>query len=109
MKVNKKEQQANLNARPNLTERCLASCRKLLAQIADVKSQVLTEFRDRLAGQQHLLELAVNEAEALAWQTDFPQLLFPTLAVEKATAVAGWNSRQHTLRRHAAAPVLIAA
>jgi hypothetical protein len=44
-----------------------------------------------------LLELAMNEAEALAWQTDFPQLFFPTLAAEKAGAVAGWHARQRRL------------
>jgi hypothetical protein len=46
-----------------------------------------------------VLELAVNEAEALAWQTGFPQLLFPTLAVEKARAVATWHEHQQSLRR----------
>lgn len=109
MKVNKEEQRADLDPQPTLTERCVASCRKLLAQIADAKTQVLAEFRDRVAGHQRLLELAVNEAEALAWQTDFPQLLFPALAAEKATAVAGWHSRQQSLRRRMAAPALVAA
>lgn len=109
MNANQQEHRADSNAHAKLSQRCLASCRKLLTQIANVKTQVLAEFRDRLAGQQHLLELAVNEAEALAWQTDFPQLLFPTLALEKAAAVAGWHSRQRSLRRHTAVPVLIAA
>lgn len=89
----------------NFSERCVASCRKLLAQIQNVKTQVVAEFRDRVQEHQHLLELAVNEAEALAWQTEFPQLLFPTLATEKAGAVANWHSRQQSLRRNTA-PVL---
>jgi hypothetical protein len=80
-----------------------------LAQIENVKTQVIAEFRDQLDGHQHVLELAVNEAEALAWQTEFPQLLFPTLATEKAYAVAGWHSRQQSLRRRADSPALIAA
>lgn len=108
MKVNK-EAGGSFNQQPNLAERCLATCRKLLNQIADVKTQVLAEFRDRVADQQHLLELAVNEAEAIAWQTDFPQLFFPALAAEKATAVAGWHSRQQSLRRRMAVPILVAA
>ena len=31
-----------------------------------------------------ILHLALNEAEALAWQNGFPELIFPTLALEKA-------------------------
>ena len=65
------------------------SCRKILAQLQNVKAQIVAEFRGQLGGHQRLLELAVNEAEALAWQTDFPELLFPTLAAEKASAVTG--------------------
>src|SRR4051812_41417351 len=84
--------------------RCVESCRKVLAQIEHVRSDVVAEFRGRLEEHQHVLELAVNEAEALAWETGFPQLLFPTLAAEKATAVATWHARQHSLR-----PMAIAA
>ena len=86
-------------AQPNFSDRCVASCKKILAQIDNVKAQVVAEFRDRLEDHQHVLELAVNEAEALAWQTGFPQLLFPTLATEKASAVTGWHQRQQSLRR----------
>jgi hypothetical protein len=109
MKTNKEDGQDQINStQPNFTDRCIASCKKLLAQIEDVKEQVKTEFRDRVEEHQHLLELAVNEAEALAWQTDFPQLLFPTLATEKARAVVGWHSRQQSLRRRTS-PALVAA
>lgn len=87
-------------SRTSFTSRCINSCRKLLAQIEDVKDQVLAEFHDRLDENQHVLELAVNEAEALAWQTDYPQLLFPSLATEKAAAVANWHTRQQSLRNH---------
>ena len=83
----------------NFGGRCIDSCRKLLAQIENVKEQVVAEFRDRVEEHQHLLDLAVNEAEALAWQTEFPQLFFPTLATEKARAVTGWHLRQQSLRR----------
>jgi hypothetical protein len=86
----------------NFSERCVASCRKLLSQLENVKAQVVAEFRDRVQEHQHLLELAVNEAEALAWQTEFPQLFFPTLATEKARAVSRWHSRQQLVRRNTA-------
>jgi hypothetical protein len=110
MKTNKEDGQGNtdFSAQANFSQRCIASCRKLMAQLDDVRTQVVAEFRDRLGSNQHVLELAINEAEALAWQTEFPQLVFPTLATEKAYAVAGWHRRQQALRRPAS-PALLAA
>ena len=101
MKTNmeKGKGQQNFGTQLSFSERCIASCRKLLSQLEDVKENVVAEFRDRVEEHQHLLKLAVNEAEALAWQTDYPGLLFPTLATEKARAVAGWHERQHSLLR----------
>lgn len=96
------------NTQSNFSARCMDSCRKLLAQLDRVKAQVVAEFRDRLAEHQHVLELAVNEAEALAWQTDFPELIFPMLAAEKASAVTGWHLRQQSLRQRTA-PAFITA
>jgi hypothetical protein len=108
MKTNENVSEFNVSAQPNFSDRCVASCRKLLAQLEDVKEQVVEEFRGRIEDHQHVLELAVNEAEALAWQTGFPQLFFPTLAVEKASAVTGWHQRQRFLRERTS-PMLIAA
>jgi hypothetical protein len=108
MSANRNVKVGQTDFKPNFSERCIASCRKLLAQIEDVKAQVVAEFRGRLEGHQHVLELALNEAEALAWQTDFPQLFFPALATEKAGAVAQWHSRQQSLRRRTS-PMLLAA
>ena len=85
-----------------------ARCRKAVARIEKVKAAVLSEFHDVLAEYQHLLHLAVNEAEALAWQTDFPHLFFPTLATEKANAVADWQARQQFVRRTRPLPALAA-
>jgi len=51
-----------------------------------------------LAHPNKLLHLALNEAEALAWQTEYPHLVFPTLALEKAQAVANWLTRQRSMR-----------
>ncbi len=72
--------------------RCINACRRLLARLQKSKSSVLAD--------EHLLELAVNEAEALAWDTGFPGLLFPTLAAEKAGAVAAWQARQQRIREY---------
>jgi hypothetical protein len=41
----------------------------------------------------------VNEAEALAWQTPYPHLLFPSLAAEKVQAVAAWQTRQQSVHQ----------
>src|ERR1017187_2691458 len=86
------------NTTRNLTRTkvCLASCRRLLAQIAKTRDAILAEFRGTLEAQEHLLHLALNEAEVLAWQTGYPQLVFPTLATEKAQAVAAWRARQRS-------------
>ena len=104
MKTNK---EVGRNEKNSFGARCLASCRKLLSQIENVKEQVVDEFRDQVQEHQHLLRLAMNEAEALAWQTEYPHLLFADLATEKAHAVADWHARQQLLRR--TAPALIAA
>ena len=93
------ENEKDMNSHLNFGGRCVASCRKLLTQLENVKAQVVAEFRDRLDDHQHVLDLAVNEAEALAWQTEFPQLFFPALATEKARAVTGWHQRQQSLRQ----------
>jgi cation diffusion facilitator CzcD-associated flavoprotein CzcO len=108
MNTNIQQSGRDQNPQMNFGGRCVASCRKLLNQIENVKAQVVAEFRDRLDDHQRVLDLAMNEAEALAWQTGFPQLLFPTLALEKAHAVSGWHLRQQFLRQRTA-PLLAAA
>ena len=77
----------------------LASCQKILAQIKDTKAALFAESRDTLKVQEQMLRLALNEAEALAWQTVYPHLLFPALATEKIQGVASWNQRQRALQR----------
>ena len=93
-------EQTKKNGEPTRTfaSICLGSCQKILAQIEKTKTAILTEFRDTLEDHGYLLRLALNEAEALARQTDYPHLIFPTLALEKAQAVAAWHSRQRTMR-----------
>ncbi|HEX4264001.1 MAG TPA: hypothetical protein VH597_06645 [Verrucomicrobiae bacterium] len=100
--------QLESSAKSNFSQSCINSCRKLLTQLENVKTQIVAEFRDQLEGHQHVLELAINEAEALAWQTDYPELLFPTLATEKASAVTGWHLRQQSLRRRTAPAFIMA-
>ena len=73
------------------------SCEKLASQIADAKDRLNEEFSVRLSGHESVLRLALNEAEALAWETNYPHLVFATLAMEKAQAAASWENRQQLL------------
>ena len=75
--------------------------RNTLEAIAKVRALVEREFSILLEREPRLLRQALNEAEAIAWQTGFPQLVFPSLALEKARAVATWERRQRTMRHPA--------
>ena len=71
--------------------------RNTLEAIAKVRALVGREFSTLRQREPRLLRQALNEAEAIAWQTGFPQLVFPSLALEKARAVATWERRQRTM------------
>src|SRR5213593_1183364 len=96
MKTNNKN--SNKPQPANFAAACLTSCRKLLAQVQKTKAAISAEFRDVFGASEPLLHLALNEAEALAWQTEYPYLVFPALATEKAQAVANWQARQRSIR-----------
>ncbi|HEX9048659.1 MAG TPA: hypothetical protein VF988_16655 [Verrucomicrobiae bacterium] len=92
-------QGATKNAVKTAARACLNSCQKLTAQLERLKAGLLDELKGRLAMPENWFRLAVEEAEALAWQTGYPHLLFPALATEKVQAVADWNARQQFIRR----------
>jgi hypothetical protein len=73
---------------------------RLVAHIAKVKENLVTEFKENFEVQDRILRLAVNEAEALAWETEYPHLVFPTLALEKVKVAANWHERQGLIRRN---------
>lgn len=73
---------------------CLDSCHKLLGQIDQIKIGLVSHYGLGLNGQERLLHSALNEAEALAWQTPYPHLFFPVLAEEKVRAARRWVARQ---------------
>src|SRR5438105_14173983 len=81
------------------TSFCLDYCKKLLAQIGQARHSLMAQFRKAFAGQEQLLRLALNEAEALAFLTDYPHLVFPTLAMEKVQGVANWSRHQKEIGR----------
>ena len=92
----------------SLKSTCIVSCQKILAQIAKAKTAIFNEWRSAVGTQERLLKLALNEAEAAAWQTRFPYLLFPVLAAEKAENVVNWYLRQRAVRRRNPSSVLAA-
>lgn len=83
--------------RTALTRACAGSCQRALDQVARVRETLHAEWKSVVAVPERLLRLALNEAEALAWQTDVPQLVFPALAEEKVRAVVAWSVRQRSL------------
>jgi hypothetical protein len=102
MKLNNTEQNGkNAESGTTFKDNCLASCQKMLARIAGVKETIFHESFAALKTRERLLRLALNEAEAVAWQTMYPHLVFPTLATEKVQAVMAWDKLQ-SLRRGSA-------
>ncbi len=84
--------------RNGLSAVCLSSCRNLLAKIDILKQRLFRQFSAEVNGSDRVLRGALNEAEALAWQTPFPHLFFPELAQEKAVAATQWARRQEQLQ-----------
>jgi hypothetical protein len=68
-------------------------------EIEAVKRQVFTEYQGALENNEQLLRLALIEAESVARQTEYPHLVFPLLATEKAQKAARWKFHQKYLLR----------
>lgn len=82
----------------NLSQACATSCQKVLAQLNRTKAAIFAESFHALRAPKRLLQLALNEAEALALQTGYPHLVFPVLAREKVQAAANWSRKQQSVR-----------
>lgn len=95
----KRSQGVENNAVKAITSACVTSYQKLAARIEQVKEQILAEVQKSLQVPDKLFKLALNEAEALAWQTGYPHLVFPVLAAEKIQAAGKWTAQQEFLRR----------
>lgn len=90
----------NARNRTGPSGRALASERREIAvQFKNIKNGLAREFGTALGGHGQLLASALNEAEALAWQTGYPHLFFPVLAEEKAVAVNRWAARQRRVQQ----------
>jgi hypothetical protein len=75
-----------------------AACRNIRTQIAGAKEAIFAESGRAFPVPERLVRLALNEAEAMAWQTSYPHLVFPGLATEKVRTLADWNARQQSVR-----------
>lgn len=87
----------------------MVACEKLVNQLNQVKRNIQAEFKSAFGLHGHLLQQALVEADALAWQTDYPHLFFPELAAEKANSAANWRARQQALLRSRRAALAFAA
>ena len=73
------------------------ACNAILARIHDAKEAIFAEARNTLNLRERLVRLALNDAEALAWETRYPHLFFPDLAAEKIRGLAAWDNRQRAM------------
>lgn len=102
MKTNRIENNQPIENENAFTAFCAKYCRKLLSEIQQTKRDLVAQFRKAFAGQEHLLRLTLNEAEALAFLTEYPHLVFPALALEKVQDVAKWTTHQRQVGRNPA-------
>lgn len=95
MKTNQGTKQSAIQS---AAKACVTSYQRLAEEFERTKLEILAEFQKTLTVPETLFRLALNEAEALAWQTLYPQLVFPDLAMEKIRDASHWNERQRLLR-----------
>jgi len=95
----KHEGGGNDSDRTRISAACHGACQKVLAQLQAAKSAILAEAQAALKVPETCLRLALYEAETLSWQTLYPQLTFPVLAMEKIQAVAARSRPPQTVRR----------
>jgi len=98
MKTNERSENLNgLGAGKAFSKACRECYDAIMTEIKNAREGILIEARKTQRIQERFLRLAVNEAEGLAWQTMYPQLVFPDLAMEKIQAIVQWiRSRQRT-------------
>ena len=89
-----------LNGKADLAIPNLSQSLAAVDAIAAARASIEREFSALARQHPRLLHLALNEAEALAWETGFPELVFPILAEEKAGKVASWQARQQFVRQN---------
>lgn len=74
-----------------------------------VRREMEREFPVLRQEQRHVFGLALKEAEALAWNTPVPLLVFPLLAYEKLKLLDRWNRRQKRVKEMQGEQIALAA
>lgn len=77
---------------------CLGTSSAIRDGIENAKQNIVRLHAKTFEGQERLLALALNEAEAVAWHSEYPHLVFPELALEKAAAAVSWQRRQKIIQ-----------
>ena len=63
-----------LTAGRTIASRCVQSCKKLLAKVEKMKNKIANEFQETFKSHEHLLQLALNEAEAFWTANSLPSI-----------------------------------
>ena len=71
---------------------------RAFAALAQVRGDIERQYTDVTEQAPRIVHLTLNEAEAVAWDSGFPHLVFPLLAEEKLSKAAAWVNRQRTVR-----------
>jgi hypothetical protein len=87
----------NKNIVKIVPESWVASGQNLVLNIERAGQNLATRFNDQVELPQRLFQLALNEAAAIASETEYPQLFFPTLAEERIAAISAGYSHGGTL------------
>ncbi len=84
-------------------------CRAILDNLQRTRAAILGKYQHASLAPEPMLRQVLTEAEALAWESGFPHLLFPELAAEKADSLATWYARQQFLLASTREPGRVAA
>ena len=63
-------------------------CHKMVTAIRDLRDRLIEKYEQTLPDRAHLVRKVIAEAEAMAWQTSFPHLLFPDFVETRVAALA---------------------
>ncbi len=55
-------------------------CRKVVSRVLELKNNLVKQYELALPGYGLLISKALDEAEELAWETEFPHLFLPDFA-----------------------------
>ena len=71
---------------------------RAFAALARVRGDIERQYSSVKDQAPRIVHLTLNEAEAVAWDSGFPHLVFPLLAEEKLSKAAAWVNRQRSVR-----------